>query len=313
VIGLLLAAAGIVMAGSLNPGSGPGDAGSQMFTLQQIYDRLDIGAAGSKMTAFTEPASGPGSGTMRTLDEVMGKAPAVDDANGATAADVVSGRKFWGLTSGAWGLQTGTASGGGTYNAGVPKTGQTTCYDNSAPQPSCPVTGFPGQDGELQKGVTWPTPRFTANVDNNNDGDCIDSGETCNGTVTDNLTGLIWLKNASCGGTRNWANALTFANSLYDGWTGASGGDCGLLDGSTAGQWRLPNVRELLSLIDYGRFGPALPTGHPFSGVVNNYYWTSTTHASHTVSAWFVILTDGYALGREKWDTIYVWPVRGGQ
>ena len=48
VLGLLLAAAGIVVAGSLNPGSGPGDAGSQMFTLQQIYDRLDTGAAGDQ-------------------------------------------------------------------------------------------------------------------------------------------------------------------------------------------------------------------------------------------------------------------------
>jgi hypothetical protein len=40
-------------------------------------------------------------------------------------------------------------------------------------------------DGDLKKGVAWPTPRFTKN---NND------------TVTDNLTGLIWLKNANCAG-----------------------------------------------------------------------------------------------------------------
>jgi hypothetical protein len=77
VIGVLLSAA-VVFAGSLNPGSGPGDAGSQMFTLQQIYDRLTSGAAGTKMTAFTEPAAGPSAGTMRTLDEVMAAAPAVD-------------------------------------------------------------------------------------------------------------------------------------------------------------------------------------------------------------------------------------------
>ena len=34
---------------------------------------------------------------MHTLDEVMGKAPALDEANGATAADVASGKTFWGL------------------------------------------------------------------------------------------------------------------------------------------------------------------------------------------------------------------------
>ncbi len=54
--------------------------------------------------------------------------------------------------------------------APVPRTGQTTSYAVR-------------DDGALQKGVAWPTPRFT---DNNN------------GTITDNLTGLIWLKNANC-------------------------------------------------------------------------------------------------------------------
>ena len=57
-----------------------------------------------------------------------------------------------------------------TNKALVPKTGQTTSYDT-------------GDDGEYQKGFEWPVPRFTDNE---------------NGTVTDNLTGLIWLKNANC-------------------------------------------------------------------------------------------------------------------
>jgi len=278
VIGLLLAAAGIVVAGSLNPGSGPGDAGSQMFTLQQIYDRLDTGAAGSKMTAFTEPSSGPGSGTMRTLDEVMGKAPAVDAANGAVAADVANGKTFWGLTSGQWGLQTGTGSLGGTYNAGVPKTGQTTKYAD-------------GDDGDLQKGVAWPSPRFT------------DNG---NGTVTDNLTGLIWLKNANCFGLKNWATALNDANTL-------ASGACGLSDGSVAGDWRLPNVRELQSLIDYGRVIPALPSGHPFTGVQSADYWTSTSSAFYPPHAWRVGLYVGGVNVDAKTLTYYVWSVRGGQ
>ncbi len=59
----------------------------------------------------------------------------------------------------------------GNY-APVPKTGQTTPYGA-------------GDDGALQKGVAWPTPRFT---------------DSENGTVTDNLTGLIWLKNANAFG-----------------------------------------------------------------------------------------------------------------
>ena len=62
----------------------------------------------------------------------------------------------------------------------VPQTGQTKCYDNVGQEIDCEDTG---QDGDFQAGVEWPVPRFTDNAD---------------GTVTDNLTGLIWLKNANC-------------------------------------------------------------------------------------------------------------------
>jgi hypothetical protein len=277
VIGVLLSTA-VVFAGSLNPAAGPGSAGSQMFTLQQIYDRLTNGAAGTKMTTFTEPATGPSAGTMRTLDEVMAAAPAVDATNGATTANVASGKTFWGLTSGQWGLQTGTGSIGGTYNAGVPRTGQTTSY-------------AAGDDGALQRGVAWPNPRFTDNS---------------NGTVTDNLTGLIWLKNANCFGLQTWANALSAANTL-------NSGECGLSDGSAEGAWRLPNVREQQSLIDYGRFNPALPSGHPFTGVQTATYWTSTARADLTSHAWGVTLNFGVAYNTDKTSAFNVWPVRGGQ
>jgi len=80
-----------------------------------------------------------------------------------------------------------------------------------------------GQDGDKLAGVASPTPRF------------VDNG---NGTVTDKLTGLIWLKNANCFGEVNWQTALNNANSLAN-------GHCGLTDNSTAGQWRLPNLAEL--------------------------------------------------------------------
>ena len=61
----------------------------------------------------------------------------------------------------------------------LPRTGQTKCYDTSGTQISCTGTG---QDGEIQAGVAWPSPRF---VDNGNE------------TVTDNLTGIMWSKNAN--------------------------------------------------------------------------------------------------------------------
>lgn len=238
VIGLLLGAGAVVLAGNLSPASGPTDAASQMYTLEQIYTRLTGGGNATKMTTFTEPSSGPTAGTMHTLDEIYALA----------------------------------------WPARVPKTGQTTSYAT-------------GDDGALQRGVAWPVPRFT------------DNG---NGTVTDNLTGLIWLKNANCFGAQTWAAALTAANTL-------NSGECGLSDGSAEGAWRLPNVRELQSLIDYGRVAPALPSGHPFTGVQWASYWTSTTYVNITSNAWQLPLGGGSLGIDDKTYAHYVWPVRGGQ
>jgi hypothetical protein len=171
--------------------------------------------------------------------------------------------------------------------APVPKTGQTVTYGTR-------------DDGSLQKGVASPTPRFT------------DNG---NGTVTDNLTRLIWLKNANTFGIRVWDQALIDANGLAD-------GSPGLTDGSKAGDWRLPNVRELQSLIDYGFYNPAVPNtlgtgkwigGDPFLNVQSSFYFSSTTHATYTSSAWTVHFSDGYVGINSKSEFYYVWCVRGGK
>ena len=63
--------------------------------------------------------------------------------------------------------------------APVEKTGQTKCYDTRDTEISCNNTG---QNGDLEKGVVWPIPRFADNW---------------NGTVKDNLTGLMWTKDAN--------------------------------------------------------------------------------------------------------------------
>lgn len=129
--------------------------------------------------------------------------------------------------------------------ADTPKTGQTTSYAT-------------GDDGDLQKGIAWPDQRF---IDNNN------------GTVTDNLTGLIWLKNANCFGSSDWTTALTSANSLAD-------GSCGLTDGSAAGEWRLPNVNELESLVHAGASNSAAwLIAQGFSNVQADWYWSSRLNA----------------------------------
>jgi hypothetical protein len=161
--------------------------------------------------------------------------------------------------------------------APVPKTGQTTSYGTR-------------DDGALQKGVAWPTPRFTDNS---------------NGTVTDNLTGLIWMKNANAFDQRTWADALSDANGLKS-------GDAGLTDGSQAGDWRLPNIRELESLIDNGRYDPALPAGHPFTNVQPFIDWSSTTNEHITTYAWGVDIRSTQVDDYGKSFDYYVWCVRGG-
>jgi len=123
------------------------------------------------------------------------------------------------------------------------------------------------------------------------------------GTVTDTCTNLIWLKKANCYGKKNWNNAKVSASSLQN-------GSCGLSDGSVAGNWRLPSMNELQSLIDRSRFNPSLPSGHPFSGVQPGYYWAATTYANDTSYAWSVYLTYGRVNANGKSNTYYVWPVR---
>jgi hypothetical protein len=174
----------------------------------------------------------------------------------------------------------------------VRRTGQT------ASMPLNPAPG--GSDGALQKGAAWPTPRFTDNSD---------------GTVTDNLSGLIWLKNVNAFGSRDWNTALADCAGLRD-------GQHGLSDGSAPGDWRLPNVFELNSLIAYQYASPALcnalgtgqwKEGDPFVNVKVGTvaYWTSSY--VHRYSAWIVqVGLEGFVHDMNLKMPACVWPVRGG-
>ncbi len=155
--------------------------------------------------------------------------------------------------------------------APVPQTGQTDLY-------------YPGDDGNWQAGVPWPDPRFT------------DHGD---GTVTDNLTGLMWSKDSQLvSANKDWYDALDGCNNLY-----YAGYD----------DWRLPNINEILSLIDWGNYNPHLPPDNPFINVWGEYYWSSTSASSEAAitvsfsgpSTMHVGKT--YALGK------YVWCMRGGE
>ena len=130
---------------------------------------------------------------------------------------------------------------------------------------------------------------------------------TKNGTVTDHLTSLMWLKNADCFGNKYWDDALDDSNNVAD-------GQCGLSDGSSINDWRLPNVREHQSLIDYTRRSPALPLSHPFMGVSSGRYWTSTGTQIYTgaVFAWSLSMYSESIQQNWEGEDRLVWPVRGG-
>lgn len=231
-----------------------------------------------------------------TIFGIAGKTEVVDTTetvNPATARDIVLGKNTY--VNGT--KVTGSAI-GLTKRPLVAKTGQTTSYAI-------------GDDGDSQKGLTNATPRFTDNGD---------------GTVTDNNTGLIWLKNANVSAAKKkWSEALDYVAELNISGTmnGNAAGDTSN-GGSHQTDWRLPNIKELLSLCNYGYFNPALSNasgtgkwiaGDPFTDIKSDdNYWSSTTYAGRSTYALIMYPFSGYIGVKKKADTYcYIWPVRGGE
>jgi len=192
-----------------------------------------------------------------------------------------------GINGNVWPVRTGQL---GTVN--LPKTGHTVCYNNTAVI-ACTNTG---QDGDLQKGVTWPSPRFA------------DHGDL---TITDNLTGLMWTKDGNAPGpvacspgvTKIWQEALDYVACLN--------ANNYLLHSD----WRLPNVNEMESVVHSGQSHPdTWLIAQGFSNVQANSYVSSSTYLRNEVNAWNVWMEDGGFFGDDKDSShYYVWPVRAGQ
>ena len=117
----------------------------------------------------------------------------------------------------------------------------------------------------------------------------IDNGD---GTVTDNYTGLMW-QQETASGTYNWQNALRYCENL-----------------ELAGHkdWRLPNVKELQSIIDYGRYRPSI---NPVFNAKSARYWSSITDEDNTHGAWSVFFWRGDVGHHYKTAEHYVRAVRG--
>jgi hypothetical protein len=159
-------------------------------------------------------------------------------------------------------------------NQAFPATGQTTCYDSSGSVIACAGTGH---DGDVQAGAALS---YTDNGD---------------GTVTDDNTGLMWEKKSDDGSihdkdnTYDWDDAFavhvaTLNSNVFAGYT----------------DWRVPNVKELQSIVDYETFSPAVDAAFHNGCVAacavttcsctstSSFYWSSTSVAVFPDFAWFV-------------------------
>jgi hypothetical protein len=163
----------------------------------------------------------------------------------------------------------------------LPDTGQTKCYNNTVEIP-CPAQGQPfyGQDAQYH----GPAPSYT------------DNG---NGTVTDNNTGLVWMKHTAdtnndgsidSGDELPWQDAVDYCNALGSG-------------------WRLPERIELRSIVDYGRHYLAI---NPVFQCESSSYWSATTYANYTYNAWYIYFDFGDDHNSYKANSYYVRCVRAG-
>lgn len=140
--------------------------------------------------------------------------------------------------------------------------------------------------------LTTPTTDFTING---------------NGTVSHLKTGLMWkqcvegLSGANCDvgvvAGQTWDNALIAAAAPFAGYS----------------DWRLPNQKELGSIVETGCTAPSINEVTFPNTPTPRFFWSSTTNANDTTSAWVVYFADGYSRTDPKSNALHVRLVRGGQ
>ena len=176
----------------------------------------------------------------------------------------------------------------------LPATGQTT--PNMADKDNGVGLDAVPDDGTLQRGATLKYKVLK------------------NGTIKDLNTGLTWeMKCAACGGLHDVATSYRwsgngFQETIWD-WLE----DINTEDGTGyAGHndWRIPNVRELQSIVDYGLFSPAIDP--IFGSTTASSYWSSTTTALILSDAWSVSFDIGFVGAFGKGGALVVRAVRGG-
>ena len=184
---------------------------------------------------------------------------------------------------------------------GLPATGQLTCHADDGAELPCVDAAFPGQDAAYRAGcgglADAAGDRFA------------DGGD---GTVSDRCTGLEWGRVDVSAQSSTWSEALRLAERAIlaaDGSWVEDAAAAAARGGVIHDDWRLPNARELASLVDYARTGPAVAP--PFAALASG-HWTSTSFVARPGEAWCVHLFDGTVEPISKAAHLHVLVVRGG-
>lgn len=178
-----------------------------------------------------------------------------------------------------------------SYAFTLPDTGQTTCSDANGNVIACAGTG--------QDAAHIVNPMSYT-----------DNG---NGTVTDNVTGLMWQKQDD-GNQYNWYQATATYDAYYN---PSSQSVCGVLSLGGYSDWRLPAVMELMSIVNYSIPSPGPTTNttyFPDTKANGNGYWSSTSVDNISSNAWGLDFSSGIVGSLSKGiGSYYVRCVRGGQ
>lgn len=159
----------------------------------------------------------------------------------------------------------------------VPLRRQQHCYDSEGRHIDCAQSG---QDGEQVTEWKLPQPRYVE----------------AQGVVTDRWTGLQWHGHVGeAHGPVSWQEALEVVEALA---------------GNRQRPWRLPNINELESLVDYDEARPAVSRDNPMHALKDG-YWSSTTSAYEPDWAWALYLDKGaIGVGQKKGRHFHVMAVR---
>ena len=215
-------------------------------------------------------------------------------------------------------------------------TGIDWCVDDNTNYLTCPVAGYPDQDGEfgrdasaragtLEKVGAGPAGFDYTKLDAS--GNDLPASATEWSCLRDNVTGLIWEVKTTDGGLRDRSNTYTWYQPDGPNMGQPGSQDRGRCVGSPcdthgfveavnarslcgASDWRLPTPGELQSIAHLGRTGQDLDEEY-FPAAVLGHFWSASPYAGDATSAWFV--RNGSGGSRSKSDSSRVRLVRGGE